>query len=160
MVQTVDSLNQMSLRDIRKLFSSLEPPPESVLIGVFQGFFVGPGMLRRMWDPLLTLTGLGGWWGKEFNSPGNAVNLTFHQGRFERRFPMAAVEQISYLDRRPGLALRYRSDTPFPWPYILDEMRQIDAGLLLGMTLMDVGPFRKAAFPFVLQSWEAVDEGR
>jgi len=159
MTHTIDSLNQMSLREIRKLFSTLEPPPVGALVGIFQGFFVGPGILRRIWGPLLALTGLGGWWGKAFDSPGKAVNLTLQHGRFDRRFPMAAVEQISYLDRQPGLALRYQPDTPFPWPFIVDEMRQIEAGRLLGMTLMDIRPFRQAAFPFVLEKQDAGDAG-
>ena len=129
----------------------------SSLTGIFRGIFVGPGWLRQIWGPLLAVTGLSGWWGKEFDPQGSAINLVLRKGRYERRFPMVIVRQASNLDGKPGLALRYREDNPFPWPLIVDELRRIDSVMVLGMTLADVGPFRRMAFPFVLQSREAVD---
>lgn len=157
MTCSIESLNQMSLVAIHRLFANLDPPEISSLTGLFRGIFVGPGWLRPLWGPLLAVTGLGGWWGKEIDSPTGAVNIVFRKGRFERRFPMVFVQQASHLDRRPGLALRYRPDNPFPWPLIIDELRRIDEKIVLGMTLADVASFRRMAFPFVLQSREAVD---
>lgn len=157
MIQSIDSLNRMSLKAIHRLFTHLDPPEDSSLTGIFRGLFVGPAWLRQMWGPLLAVTGLGGWWGKEFDSHGNAINLVYHKGRYERRFPMVIVHQASHLDRKSGLALHYRADNPFPWPLIVDELRRIDSGMVLGMTLADIGPFRHMAFPFILQSREAVD---
>ena len=147
----------MSLKAIHRLFTHLDPPEVSSLTGIFRGIFVGPGWLRPIWKPLLAVTGLGGWWGKEFDPQGNAINLVLRKGRYERRFPMVIVRRSSNLDGKPGLALRYRADNPFPWPLIVDELRRIDSVMVLGMTLADVGPFRRMAFPFVLQSREAVD---
>lgn len=157
MTQSIISLNQMSLTAIRRLFTNLDPPETSSLTGIFRGIFVGPGWLRQVWGPLLTVTGLGGWWGKEFDAQGNAINLVLRKGRCERRFPMMIVHQASHLDRKSGLALRYRADNPFPWPFIVDELRRIDSMTVLGMTLADIGPFQRMAFPFTLQSREMVD---
>jgi hypothetical protein len=158
LIQSIDSLNQMSLKAIHKLFAHLDPPENSSLTGKFRGMFVGPAWLRQVWGPVLAIGGLGGWWGKEFDSHGNAINLVLRKGRHERRFPMVVVSQVSHLDRKPGLALRYSGDNPFPWPLIVDELRRIDTAMVLGMTLVDIGPFRRMAFPFILQSREAVDE--
>lgn len=157
MTQSINQLNQMSLTAIRQLFARLEPPEAGSLTGIFRGFFIGPAWLQRLWPPLLAVTGLGGWCGKEIDPSGNAINLTFRQGRYERRFPMYFVHQASYLDRKPGLALRYQKDSPFPWPFILDELRRIDSETVLGMTLADIRPFRRMAFPFILQKREAPD---
>jgi hypothetical protein len=157
MTQAIDSLNQMSLRAIHGLFTHLDPPEVSSLSGIFRGLFVGPAWLRPVWGPILAVAGLGGWWGKEFDPHGNVINLVIRRGRYERRFPMLIVQQTSYLDHKPGLALRYRADNPFPWPFIVDELRRIDSVTVLAMTLADVGPFRRMAFPFILQSREALD---
>ncbi len=157
MIQSIDTLNQMSLTAIHRLFTDLDPPEISSLTGIFRGAFVGPAWLRKIWGPLLVITGLGGWWGKEFDSQGNAVNLVLRKGRFESRFSMVIVHQASHLDRKSGLAMHYRADNPFPWPFIVDELRRIDSMMVLGMTLADIGPFRRLAFPFVLQSREVMD---
>jgi hypothetical protein len=153
----IEELNRLSLPAFYRLFASLSPPPADSLRGLFQGVFVGPGWLRPVWGPLLSLAGMGGWWGKEIAPDGSAINLVLHHGVFERRFPMFFVQQTSYLDRQPGLALRYRPGCPFPWPFITDELRQIEPGLVLGMTLADLGPLRWIAFPFTLAHREHVD---
>jgi hypothetical protein len=104
------------------------------------------------------MTGLGGWWGKEISrDDGEAINLVHRQGEYHRIFPMYFIQQISFLDRKPGLALRYEKDNPFPWPMILDELRRLDAETILGMTLVDLTVLRRQAFPFILQSQEALD---
>ena len=157
MTQSIESLNQMSLKSIHSLFAGLEPPERSSLIGVFRGIFIGPGWLRLLWGPILAVTGLGGWWGKEIDPRSGAINLVYRKGNFERKFPMVFIQQSSYLDQKPGLALRYQPHNPFPWPLIVDELRRIDQQMVLGMTLADVPPFRRMAFPFILQSREAVD---
>jgi hypothetical protein len=157
MPHSIASLNHISLGEIRRLFSQLDPPEHSSLRGIFRGHFVGPAWFRKLGGPLLTVTGLGGWWGKDFDPQGKAVNLVLRNGAYKRIFPMYIVQQESCLDRKPGLALRYQADNPFPWPMILDELRRVDASLVLGMTLVDVGPLRRLPLPFILQSREAVD---
>jgi hypothetical protein len=147
----------MSLPAIRRLFTSLTAPEASSLNGLARGIFVGPTWLRRMWGPLLAVTGLGGWWGKEFDLSSNATNLVFRDGSYKRIFPMFIVQQASHLDQKEGLALHYRPENPFPWPLIVDELRRIDSEMVLGMTLADIALFRRLAFPFILQSREALD---
>jgi hypothetical protein len=157
MTHSIETLDQMTLADFHRLFARLEPPQATSLSGISRGIFVGQAWLRSIWGPLLALTGLGGWWGKEFEADGKAVNLVLRRGKYERCFPMYPVQQVSYLDGKNGLALRYRSDNPFPWPIILDELRRIDSATVLGMTLVDVRPLRRMAFPFILQSRESLD---
>jgi hypothetical protein len=113
--------------------------------------------MRSLAGPLLAVTGLGGWWGKEFDPEGNAINLVWRKGRIEQRFPMRLVEQESYIDNQPGLALSYASNNPFPWPWIVDELRTITTGLVLGMTIAKPGPFRRLPLPFVLQPREQIN---
>jgi hypothetical protein len=157
MPQSTDAFNQMSLTQIRRLFTQLDPPEHASLRGIFRGLFIGPAWFRKLGGPLLAVTGLGGWWGKDFDPDGKAINLVLRKGHYERIFPMYIVQQASHLDRKPGLALRYQADNPFPWPLILDELRRVDAVLVLGMTLVDVGPLRRLPLPFILQSRETVD---
>jgi hypothetical protein len=157
MTAVIEELNTMSLPEIWRYFGTLKPPEPDSLTGYYRGIFVGSAGLHALWRPLLRITGLGGWWGKEFDTSGNAVNLTIRRGCCEPRFSMFVITQRSYLDRLPGLAMRYRPENPFPWPYILDEIRRINDRALLGMTLVDVRPFRRLAFPFILEKRETFD---
>lgn len=159
MIPSLARFNQLSLSSLRNLFKSLDPPSADSLCGLHRGLFVGPGWLRASAGPLLSVTGLGGWWGKEFSPQAGqgAINLVLRQGEYQRIFPMEIVQQPSYLDGRPGLALRYQADNPFPWPNILDELRRIDSQTLLGMTLLDWNGLRRQAFPFILHQRQALD---
>jgi hypothetical protein len=158
MLNHTAQLNQLSLADIRELFTTLDAPSPNSLYSLYRGAFVGPGWLRSSAGPLLTITGLGGWWGKEISpNASGAVNLVRRWGEYHRVFPMYFVQQISFLDGKPGLVLRYQKDNPFPWPLILDELRCLDAQNLLGMTLVDLPLLYRRAFPFILQRQEALD---
>lgn len=157
LITQLEQLNQLSLLEFPELFASLIPPRADSLKGLYHGIFVGPAWLRRMAGPLLAITGLGGWWGKEFDNEGKAINLVWQKGRIDYRFPMSLVEQVSYIDHKPGLALRYASNNPFPWPWIVDELRSIKPGLVLGMTLSRLGPLKRLPLPFVLQPREKVN---
>lgn len=154
---TLEKLNQLSLREIRQLFKTLVPPEANSLRGLQRGLFVGPGWLQRLWGPTLAISGLGNWWGKDFDDKGKAVNLVRRKGLIERRFPMYLVEHVSYMDGQLGLALRYQSGNPFPWPLIVDELRRVDETTVMGMTLVDFGPLRRLAFPFILQPRDNTD---
>jgi len=153
-ITTIDQLNRLALFDFRGLFAALQPPAAGDLSGRYRGEFVGPGWLRRLAGPLLVVTGLGGWWGKDFDGQGNAINLALRKGQLERVFPMSLVEQASFIDGKSGLALHYAKSNPFPWPLIVDELRGITPQLILGMTLADLGPLRRLALPFVLHPVE------
>lgn len=40
---------------------------------------------------------------------------------------------------------------PFPWRFVRDELRAVDAPTLLGMTVVDLPVLRHLAFPFLLE---------
>jgi hypothetical protein len=146
--------NSLSLKQFRNLFISLPVPETGSLGGVYRANFVGPGWLRACAGPTLALTGLGGWWGKEFSPDGNAVNILLRTGKFSRRFSMQLVSAKSFMDGSDGLALHYPAGNPFPWPHVVDELRRIDETTLLGMTIANVSGLRGLAFPFILQFQE------
>lgn len=143
--------NSLSLKQFRDLFASLSVPEVTSIRGVYRAAFVGPGWLRTSAGPALALSGLGGWWGKEFNADGTAVNIVLRAGKFSTRFPMKLVTTKSFIDGKDGLAVHYQAGNPFPWMYIVDELRRMDEDTLLGMTLANVNGLRRQAFPFTLQ---------
>lgn len=143
-------LNQNALATFGALFASLPPPGIAELNGVYQAEFVGPLWLRKLVKPALVLTGLGGWWGKVFDGRGNADNIVQRQGELRRILPMKLVASPSRIDGRPGITVTYMPDARLPWPWIIDELRRLDEGCLLGMTMLPKGPLAHLALPFLL----------
>jgi hypothetical protein len=143
--------NSLSLKQFRDLFASLPVPELASIRGVYRAVFVGPGWLRASAGPALALSGLGGWWGKEFSPYGTAVNIVLRAGKFSTRFPMKLIKAKSFIDGKDGLAVHYQAGNPFPWMFIVDELRRMDDSTLLGMTLANVNGLRRLAFPFTLQ---------
>src|SRR5215216_3640774 len=134
----ISELNQYPLREFRTLFAALPVPGASSLPGKYRGAFLGPVWLRAGVKPLLLITGLGGWWGKEIFEDGTAINIVLGGGKFSTRFPMELICGKSVIDRRDGLALRYQKGNPFPWMFIMDEIRRIDEITLLGMSRTNI----------------------
>ncbi len=153
----IDELNQLKLGDFPELYSILETPRINSLIGYYRGSIVGPGWFRSAAKPLLAITGLGGWWGKYFEEDGNATNLVKRGAKLQARLPVKLVNMNSVVDGKPGLALHYIPENPLPWPYIVDELRQLEPGVLLGMMYINIGVLRRLVFPFLLQYQEQVD---
>ena len=146
--------NSLTLTQFRNLFLSLPVPEATSIRGVYRASFVGPGWLRTSAGPALVLSGLGGWWGKEFYKDGTAINIVLRADTFSTHFPMRLVSTKSFIDDRDGLALHYQDGNPFPWMHIVDELRRIDDKTLLGMTLANLKGLRQLAFPFILQFQE------
>lgn len=144
-------LNRLPLGRFPALFASLPVPVAQSLTGVYRAAFVGPAWLRAAAAPALAITGLGGWWGKQFFEDGAAVNLVWRAGALRPIFPMRLSAERSFIDQKDGLALRYQPGSPFPWMFIVDELRRLDSNTLLGMTLADARGLRGLAFPFILQ---------
>lgn len=148
------ALDTFSLAAFRTLFSGLDAPDPEALRGVYRAAFTGPGWLRRLAGPALAVGGLGGWWGKVFEPGGAGANLVSRQGQVIRTLPFLVVSRPSGLDGRPATAVCYTRSSPFPWPWMVDELRWLYPSCLLGMTFVDLtgraGLLRRAAFPFVL----------
>jgi hypothetical protein len=152
-----EELNNYKLKQFPALYSTLALPEISSLVGSYRGIFVGPGWLRAAAGPGLVIGGLGGWWGKYFQGDGGAINLVQRKGVLEKRLPMSLVQAPSMIDGLPGLGLHYASENPFPWPYFIDEIRQLDSGTLLGMMCAKPRILRGLSLPFLLQHQEQVD---
>ncbi len=151
----ISELNQYSLRRFHSLFASLVVPEPGHLAGKYRGVFVGPGWVRALASPALKISGLGGWWGKDIDKDGKAINIVLRQGKFSTRFPMEFVREQSHIDNRDGTALHYQKGNPFPWMFIVDEIRQIDGVTLLGMTRPSIPGLRWFALPFILQKQDS-----
>jgi hypothetical protein len=137
-----------SLGDLRQLFTSLSAPESPT--GTYRAEFVGPTWLRKLAPPALAIGGLAGWWGKEFAEPGRAVNLVRRGDTLARVLPMTVANRPSLLDGRPGITLSYPPGSPFPWPWIVDEVRRLEAEAFLCMTVVNVRWLPRLVFPFLL----------
>lgn len=156
MSEKIKELNQHKLRDFPNLYRTLSIPDSAALSGYYRGSIPGPAWFQSIVRPLLAISGLGGWWGKYFDGDGNGTNLVEREGRLQQRLPVRAVNITSLVDSKPALALQYLPDNPFPWPFIVDELRQLEPGLLLGMMVVNISFLRRLAFPFLLQTQERV----
>jgi len=153
----LEQLNRLSVFEFPEYFSSLDIPSMDSLSGLYRGAFVGPAWLRWLGGPLLVITRMGKWLGKDIDAEGRALNLVQTGGGIVQKFPMRLVEQESLIDGKPGLALRYEASNPFPWPWIIDELRSIQPDLVLGMTVTQIGSLARLPLPFVLQSQEELN---
>jgi hypothetical protein len=134
----------------KPLFCSLPPPAIQSVQGVYRGQFTGPAWLRMSAAPSLSLAGLGGWWGKILPGDGTGHNLVLRQGKLYCLFTIRLVIIPSLVDGQPGLTVQYTPQCPFPWPYVIDELRLLDEQTLLGLTIINLGFLRRLAFPFLL----------
>ena len=139
-----------SLASFRTLFSSLPPPALNTVEGIYQAAFAGPWWLRTIAGPGLYPLGLGGWWGKRLDGQGQSSNIVHRGGRLSPKMPVSLVECSSMIDGRPCLAVIYPPESPFPWPWVVDELRSLDDERLLGMTLVTWRPLKRLALPFLL----------
>jgi hypothetical protein len=150
-------LNQLSRKEFSQLFATASVPVLANMAGYYRTSFVGPAWLRAGAGPTIAMGGLSNWWGKHIREDGTAVNLVRKGEQLEPRLAMRLIDTTSLLDGRHTLALVYDQENPFPWPYVVDEIRRLDPGIFLGMTYVNAGPLRRIAFPFLLQYQEQVD---
>jgi len=118
--------------------------------GAYQAAFTGPWWLRTIAGPGLYPIGLGGWWGKQFDGHGQGSNIVRHGGKLTTKMPVRLAEEPSLIDGEPCLVVLYPPESPFPWPWVIDELRLLDDNRLLGMTLVTRPPLNKIALPFLL----------
>jgi hypothetical protein len=144
-----------NFRHYRQEFASLDVPES--LEGVWKGEPVGPGWYRTLAGPSLAMGGLGGWWGKEFDGQGGIDNLLERGGAFRRALRGAARQAESLVDGKPCLRIEYPKGSRLPWVWIVDELRQVGDGELLGMMVLKMKWLPHVAFPFVLHPCEEVE---
>lgn len=150
-------LNRQTLGSFQPLFKTLATPEPAALAGIYQGEFVGPAWLRKSAPLSLALGGLSGWWGKAFDGQGHGDNILRRRGSFMRVLPMVVRLAPSRLDGKEGITISYPAGSPFPWPWIVDEVRRLDPTTLLGMTLATLDRAPKVAFPFLLHYREKIN---
>ena len=148
---TPTHLNTLSLPAFRRLFGTLAAPSMEAMRGEFRSAIVGPAWMRGIAPPALALGGLGGWRGKWFEASGQGFNLVNRGGTVQRVLPMQLVRRASLLDQQPVIAVTYAPGSPTPWPWIVDEVRQLDSHTFLGMTLATRLGLHRFAFPFLLR---------
>ena len=141
-------LNEQSLGAFGQIFSSLEAPLG--VQGSYRSEFVGPAWLRWLAPKGLVVLGLGGWCGKDFAADGTGKNLLLRSGAIERGFPIEVAVAPSRVDGKPCLAVTYPPINPWPWPSVVDELRQLDSQTLLGLTFFRIGFFANLPLPFLL----------
>ena len=141
-----------SLGEYPALFATLEPIPETAVAGIYRAEFVGPGWLRAIAPPGLKILGLGGWWGKWLQENGDGTNIVFRHNQLEPYMPVTFAQRASLLDGKPCLAVLYPQESPFPWRHVTDELRVLDNGRYLGMTITDLPLARSMPLPFVLHA--------
>ena len=144
-------VNDLSLGALRAAFTLLTTPSLESLAGAYRAEFVGPAWLRRFAPPGLVITPLAGWLGKAFDSQGHGINLVRRRGEMQRVLPMTAQRRPSRVDGQPCVALAYTPGSPFPFAYIVDELRTIDADTLLGLSFAAAPWLARLPIPFLLR---------
>ncbi|MBZ0253633.1 MAG: hypothetical protein K8I02_09870, partial [Candidatus Methylomirabilis sp.] len=152
----IEDLEHLSLAALRARFSELAAPDAAALTGPWRGAFIGPAWLRAVAPRGLALVGLRGWLGKEIaGEKGEAANLVRRGGALARVLPMRLSEAPSLWDGRPCARLSYPRGSPAHWPWVVDELRTLDARRLLGLSFLDLRLARRSPLPFLLVRAEA-----
>jgi len=148
------ALTSLPLNQFKSFFSGLQAPDSASVSGVYHAEFTGPGWLRAIAPPGLWPLGLGGWQGKWFSGEGEGLNLVQRGGELRRKFPILIAQSESLIDGQPCLSIHYTPECPFPWPYVVDELRSLSENCLLGLTMVDIRFLRGLALPFLLYRQE------
>ena len=141
-----------SFQEYRDLYTTLNLPES--LEGMWRGRPVGPGWFVTLAGPGLAIGGLGGWWGKDFDGQGGIDNLLEHEGTFRRTLPGRVQQAESLVDGKPCLRIEYPKGSRLPWVWVVDELRRVGEGELLGMMVLNISWLPHLAFPFSLLSAE------
>jgi hypothetical protein len=125
--------------------------PALPLEGHYRGELVGPAWFRRLASHVLGIGGLRGWWGKEFDGKGSAVNLVERDGQLARVLPMRVKVTASRATGATTVTLTYPASSPLPWRYVVDELREVEVGgVLLGLSGIALAKNRRLNLPFML----------
>lgn len=150
-------MSELALSGLKNLHTTFAAAPEPTLedlLGRHEAEYAGPRWIRAVGPTTMRMTGMAGWWGKEFAVGTDPLrlegaNLVSRGGVIERSVPMTAQLQPSRVDGRAALVVSYPPDAPFPWRRVNDELRVVGDGILLGLTWgIPLGP--AGGTPFVL----------
>jgi hypothetical protein len=136
---------------LKQAFASSTAPDAAFRHGFFRASFVGPFWYRIGGFPSVHISGLPYWQGKKFLTPDSATNILKKGEGTVQALSMTVVAGTSLIDGKPGVALHYGKEAPFPWRHVRDELRVIDDRTLLGITKVDLPVLRHFAFPFLLE---------
>ncbi|XDD46036.1 hypothetical protein AB3N60_15165 [Leptospira sp. WS39.C2] len=140
----------MFVFELKKQFLKL-PAPSSIPAGNYQIQWLGPKWFQWTAKTGLQFLHFRNWWGKSFDGKEEAINLFQNPGEesFQKKYKMLVSFETSPFDKKTSLFLRYTKESPFPWPYFIDEFRIQNNGELLGMSYPRFAPF--LALPFLIQ---------
>ena len=139
-----------SLSEIRSMYKTLPSTPSNMCTGEYKAEFIGPWWLRKSAAPSLHLSGLGGWFGKKFLNASTVTNILINSGQRIEILQMRCLEEPSLLDGQVTVALHYGPNSPIPWRWVVDELRQLDDQTMLCMTVINLPILRNFSFPFIL----------
>lgn len=139
---------EQAIRNYRLVYEQLTPPSAESLLGTHRGMILGRKLHRFISRPSLFLTRLGGWWGKQFETTDQGINIVQRRGRWRTTLPMLLEERLSLLDGKPSLVIVYPPASPWPWPWLIDELRRVDDATCLGLTVFT--PLKLVTFAFAL----------
>jgi hypothetical protein len=101
------------------------------------------------------VTGMRGWWGKQFRASGaggdtlEGENLLNRQGEIGESIPMTAEIAPSRVDGCATILIRYPPDAHWPHHRVNDELRPLDENTLLGLSFgLPLAP--RGGAPFIL----------
>lgn len=149
-MQRTTHLTHQGLTRLKQAFRQAQPIQAGELQGFHAGEPAGPWWFRLGSTPTMYTTGFGGWMGKQFMGDGRAVNQFQVNSGIEFRFPMTLDRAPSRIDGIDTLVLIYPKNARAPWCWVIDELRRVPDGRILGMTFVDVPLIKHQVFPFVL----------
>ena len=87
----------LSHRNYKTIYGHLTPPSAESLLGTHKGEIIGRKMQRTLGRPSLAFMQLGGWWGKQFDTPEQGINIVQKRGQFRPKLPMLLEERPSLI---------------------------------------------------------------
>jgi putative intracellular protease/amidase len=142
-----------SARALQRMFREAAEPEPGALVGRHEARF---SSWLRVGGPLsMSLTGMHGWWGKQFRPQAGGgdtlegENLLRRRGRLVESIPMTARIAPSRVDGRLALVVKYPPDARWPHNRVRDELRPLDKHTLLGLSFgLPLAP--RGGAPFIL----------
>ncbi|WP_063051146.1 hypothetical protein [Nocardia arthritidis] len=133
-----NDLARRSSRALRALFRTAACPDLAEVSGRLEAELAGPALVRALAPLAFRLTGLADWWGKDLRPGTEGARLTGHNlaGPHGERttLPLSATVGPSRLDGEPAIVVSYPPDAPFPWRRVVDDLRTLPDGTVLGLT--------------------------